>query len=415
MSRAGRSARLVGAALLTGTLLSACTPPGAAKKKNDLDAAPPKTTVISVRTVTATPGVLEVQRTAAATIRAERDSRVAAQSSGVVGRVLAREGEQVVAGAGVLQLDDTAQRQALETARLQLRQAQISLEQARTTRAQSGGALQSAVTSAEAALAQAQQNAASAEKLYALGGVSLADVQAARSALAQAQSSLAQARQNLVQNGRSAQNSIPLQQVQVQSAQVAVAQAQENLSRTVIRAPFAGTVALLLLQEGEFAAQGAAAFRLVDPGSVRVKFSVPASDAGALEDGATFNLGYGGRNYVARVVDSAGIAGSDRLVPVTARVEGGAALPVGAAAQARYRVVLGRGVLLPSSAVQADTDGNSVYRLDGGRARRQQVSLVAESAGRVAVAGLEPGAAVIQPVPASLQDGAPVKVTGAAP
>ncbi|MFC4425169.1 efflux RND transporter periplasmic adaptor subunit [Deinococcus navajonensis] len=405
---------LVTVTFLASLLLGACSSPSSAKKKNDLDAAPPKTTVLSVQTVTATPGVLQVQRTAAATIRAERDSRVAAQSSGTVQRVLAQEGEQVPAGAGVLQLDDTAQRQALETARLQLRQAQISLDQARTTRAQSDRALQSAVTSAEAALAPARQNAASAEKLYSLGGVSLADVQAARSQLAQAQSTLAQARQNLALNGRSAQNSVPLQQVQVESAQVAVAQAEENLRRTVVRAPFAGTVAQLLLQEGEFAAQGSAVFRLVDPGSVRVKFSVPASDTGALQEGAALNLGYAGQNYVARVVDSAGIAGSDRLVPVTARVDGGVTLPVGAAAQARYRLILGRGVLLPSSAVLADAGGNAVFLVDAGRARRHKVNLVAESAGQVAVTGLEPGAAVIQPLPASLQDGAQVKVAGSA-
>ncbi|MFC6751147.1 hypothetical protein [Deinococcus aquaticus] len=73
---------------------------------------------------------------------------------------------------------------------------------------------------------------------------------------------------------------------------------------------------------GEFAGQGSAVARLVDPGSIRAKFSVPSGDALALKDGARLNLGYGGVNYVAVVTGTPNIAGTNRLVPVTARVEG---------------------------------------------------------------------------------------------
>ena len=396
-------------------LLVACTPPGGAADpaSNDLDSAPAKTTVLKVTTIAARQGTLAVQRSASAIITAQRDSQVATQSGGTVTRVLADEGEQVSAGQVVVQLDDTAPRQALENARLQVQQAQITLQQTRDTTSQAGSSLQSAVQSAQATLAQAQQGAQSAESLYTLGGISLADLQAARATLAQAQSGLAAARNNLEQNGRSAQGSVPLQQAQLRSAQASVRQAEENLARTGVRAPFAGTVASISAREGEFAAQGTPVFRLVDPGSIRAKFNVPSSDASALTSGTRLNLGYGGVNYVAVVQGSPGIAGADRLVPITARVQGGERLPVGAAAQARYRADLGQGVLVPSSAVRVENGETAVFVAAGGRAERRVVSVVAESGGQLAVTGVQAGEAVITPLPASLQDGAGVSVQAA--
>ena len=104
-------------------LLVGCTPPGDAKPEgNDLNTAPAKTTVLNVQVVTANQGTLRVQRSSSAIITAQKDSQVATQSGGTVTRLLADEGEQVGAGAVVVQLDDTQQRQALENARLQVQQ-----------------------------------------------------------------------------------------------------------------------------------------------------------------------------------------------------------------------------------------------------------------------------------------------------
>ncbi|PTA68511.1 efflux RND transporter periplasmic adaptor subunit [Deinococcus arcticus] len=392
-------------------LLAACAPPGGTGPTNDIDAPPAKTTALQVTTVTATAGTLQAQRSASATLQAQRDSQVAAQSGGAVRAVPVQEGERVQPGQVVVQLDDLPQRQALDNARLQLQQAQLSLEQTQRTAQGAGASLRAAVQAAEATLAQARSSAQSAERLYALGGVSQADLQAARSALAQAESGLAQARSNLSQNGQSAQNSVPLARVTLAQAQAGVRQAEENLARTAVRAPFAGTVADLGVEVGEFVAQGSPVFRLVDPGSLRAQFSVPAADAATLRPGTPLNLGYGGQNYVATVVDTPGIAGTNRLVPVTARVQGGGALPVGATAQARYRVTLGRGVLVPASAVQAEEGQNVVYVAAAGVAQRTPVTVVAESGAQVAVQGLDAGQAVITPLPASLQDGARVRVT----
>lgn len=397
------------AALGLSALLAGCKPATDAKK-NDLDAPPTKSTALAVALTQANAGALSVNRSASATVSALRDSNVATSVGGAVQQVLVSEGQNVQPGEAAVQLDDTTQRQAVDNAQVQLRQAQIGLQQARTTTQRSDTSLSASVRSAQAALEQAQANADSTETLARLGGVSQADLQGARAQLAQAQSTLAQARQSLAQNGQSAQNSVPTAQTQVESAQVALRQAQENLRRTVVRVPFAGTVADVNVEQGEYAQPGSAVFRLVDTGSLRIKFSVPATDAAALRPGTTFNLGYGGRNYVGQVVDSSGIAGTNRLVPVTASLQGGAALPVGATAQARYRVTLAKGVLVPSTAVESGDQGSAVYTVEGGVAHRQSVSVIAESDGRVALSNLEAGTQVINPLLGSLQDGVAVKV-----
>ncbi|GAA5513558.1 hypothetical protein Dcar01_02299 [Deinococcus carri] len=404
-------------------LLAACSPAGKEQTqtgtkttttttRNDLDAAPPKTTALAVQTAPAQSGTLTVTRTATATLKADRDSNVAAQTGGTVTRVLAQEGEEVRAGQVVVQLDDTAQRQALDNARLQVQQAQVNLEQTRTNTAQATGALEAAVQAAQASLQKARQDAASAANLYALGGISQADLTAARSAQAQAESQLAQARNNLAQNGRGGQGSLALLQVQLEQAQAGVRQAGENLARTQVKAPFAGVIASLAVEVGEFAGQGSPVFRLVDQGSVKATFNVPPGDAGTLTPGTKLNLTAGGTNYVATVQDASGVAGSDRLVPVTVRVQGGGQLPVGGTAQVRYRAALGGGVLVPAPAIQTDGGENAVYVAEGGVARRVPVTVVAEAQGKVAVRGVDAGARVISPVPPSLQDGASIRDSG---
>lgn len=409
--------------LLLALGLGACNTPSGTEKtdvqseveskvENDLDIAPKKTTTLQVKTVKAQAGKLAVQRSATATIQAQRDSNVATKSGGTVQQILVQEGQKVVAGQVIMRLDDTNQRQAVENAKLQVEQARVSLQQTQNTTTQATAALQAALRGAEATLKKAKQVSNSSESLYKVGGISEADVETARSQLAQAESQVVQARNNLNQNGRNAQSNIPLQNLNLETAETRLKQARENLARTVVRAPFAGVVADLKLEKGEFAQQGIAAFRLVDPGSVRAKLNVPTTDAGTLTKGAKFNLGYGGVNYVATVLDSTGIAGGNRLVPITARVEGGERLPVGASAQARYRAVLANGILIPSNSLLTERGENIIYVAENGVAKRTVVNVLADSGGKMAVQNVPVGAQVVSPVPASLQDGAKVNVEG---
>ena len=411
-------------------LLTACKPPaaqtsttGATKTVpagNDLNAAPAKNSALSVQVVTASPGSLSLDRTASGTVKSSRDSKVAAQASGAVRQVLAQVGDTVAAGQPVVQLDDTALRQSLHSAQLQLQNAQINLDQASRNTGQNVSQLDAAVASAQANLQKAQQTAAANGNLYTLGGISRADLSASQAALAQAQSELAQAQNSLAQNGRGGTVSLPLLQNQVAQGQSSVVSAQENLARATIRAPFAGVVASLPVGVGEYVQTGTTAFRLVDTSALSVDFSVSPGDAAALPTGTPLNLSYGSQKLTGRVKEGDRVAGTDRLVPISVRLDGGTGrLPVGASVQVRYRVRLGGGLSIPASAIQQTGGNNVVFVARGNLARQLPVSIVAESSSTAIVSGLKEGDSVITPVPPSLADGAAIQAsrsgTGAQP
>ncbi|AWN23393.1 efflux transporter periplasmic adaptor subunit [Deinococcus irradiatisoli] len=419
--------RSLAVSLLGGTLLlGACTKPAASSStssststevksttvSNDLDAAPPKRSALNIRVVTPKRGSLKVSRSSSATLKAARDSQVAALTGGAVTAVLAQEGQQVQAGQVVVQLDDSALRQTLESARLQLQNAQINLAQTQRNTAQGDPQLKAAVAAAQANYDKAVQDVAANRNLYALGGISAADLKSSEATLAQTQSALAQAKNNLTQNGQSGAGSLALLENQVQSAQVSVKQAQENLAKASVRAPFSGTVATISAKLGEYVNTGSAVFRLVDTSSLSADFRVSPTDAARLSAGTKLNFDYGGKTYLAEIKEGDRVAGSDRLVPLSTRLYGAQNLPVGGVGQMRYRVDLGEGLLLPTGAIENDGGGNAVYVVKDGAASKVPVQVVAESQGQVALSGLPASAQVIYPVPPSLQDGAGVQVGG---
>lgn len=342
-------------------------------------------------------------------------------------------------------------RAAVEAARSGVASAEANVKATKTGVESSRAAVTSAqagVTSAQTSLATAQKDLSNAQTLYGVGAVSAQEVQARRDAVTQARTGLEQAQGQLKQaqsgvaqsqsqaeqaqaqvtqartqltqaqadlersTGGTASNT-DLLQSQVETARQSLAQAQERAGRAEVTAPFAGTVSRHLVQPGEFAGQGSPVFRLVDTGSIRAKFRLPPEDAAQLTPGTRFNLGYGGKNYVATVLDGDRLTGDDRLVQVEARIEGGGEIPLGAAAAARYRVQLAEGFLVPSRAIQVSGSESAVFVVDGATARRQPVQVLAESDGQVAVSGLKDGDQVVYPLPAGLRGGAQIEVRAA--
>lgn len=403
-----------GSASTTSAQTSSASPktvPAGGTSGNNLDAAPSKTTTLQVQVVQASAGTLNVARTASGTVKSSRDSNVASQASGAVARVLAQVGDRVTAGQAVVVLDDATLQDAVTSSRLQLQNAQINLAQASRNTGQNGGQLTASVASAQAGLAKAQATQTANQNLYGLGGISRADLIASQAALAQAQAEYSQAQNALAQNGQGGTVSLPLLQNQVAQARASLAQAGSNLSRATIRAPFAGVIATLPASVGEYVQPGTTAFRLVDTSALSVDFNVAPSDASGLPTGTPVNLSYGDQKLTGRVKEGDRVAGTDRLVPISVRLDGTPALPVGAAVQVRYRVALGggSGLQVPVSAIQQTGGSNVVFVNQKGVARQTAVGIVAESGDSAVVSGLSSGDQVITPVPPSLADGALVQ------
>lgn len=85
------------------------------------------------------------------------------------------------------------------------------------------------------------------------------------------------------------------------AAQVRVKLAQDRVARSVLLAPFNGTVAQRLMQPGEWADSGAGVLRLVDTAQLEVRTMVPLPSLGFLTRGTVLNVQLGDVTHSARV------------------------------------------------------------------------------------------------------------------
>jgi len=154
-------------------LLSACAP----KEAKAPEAPPSPTLATEVRTVRAQSGILEREVRASATLQAEKDSLVAAGASGRVLRTLPA-GTRVQAGEGVVYLDPAPFQEALEAARLNLKQAEANLERARNQLAGNRATLKAQLQAAEAQLQAAKKRYEEGQALLSAGALAPLDLKA---------------------------------------------------------------------------------------------------------------------------------------------------------------------------------------------------------------------------------------------
>jgi HlyD family secretion protein len=412
----------VALSILLGAALTACNKPAAASTSKPVETKIGETKT-SVRTVKAVSGALKTSRSSSGTLEASIDSSIAAQASGQVTNVFFREGARVASGAIILQLDDLSLRQQLTDSQLALKTAQINLESGRRKTPETLGTNQSSLESARSSLSKAQSTFNSAKSLYDIGGTSQTDLDNAKAGLAQAQANFKQAQASLAQSERSGGESIALLQVAVEQASNRIAQTQRSLNQTRIRAPFAGEIAELNTEVGEFVNTGSKVFRLVDTSSLRAKFRVPSQDANNLQSGAGINIRAGAKRLEGRIVRSTQVAGTNRLVDLYARFispcrapgkpagcQDTSSLTAGGTVQVSYNLKLATGTIVPTGALSTASGQPYLYVVKDGIAKQRNVNILAESQGKVALSGLENGETVIFPVPGSLQPGETVNI-----
>ena len=373
---------------------------------------------VPVRTVTARAGALESARTVSGTLAAAIDSAVVAEASGRVVAVLRKPGDRVKAGEVVLQLESATLRDQLEDARLAARAARVTLETAERQNPEDRAQAKKRLAAARTALENANRIATANAELYAMGGVAEVELRNSRTQADQAAAELEAAQAALARLERAGTEGLKNLQLAIEQADTRVRQLERDLGRSNVKAPFAGELAEVVPQVGEFLASGARAFRLLDLGQLRVNFSVPASDASKLEVGRGVSVKIGSRTLTGRVSRNGGVPGDDRLVKVEARFVGGQALSglrPGGTAKIGYRLKLGAGVLVPTGALRIEQNTRSVLIVKNGVAAERPVRVIAESAGRVIVDGVAAGASVIYPVPSNVAAGKAVKVVGGQP
>lgn len=256
---------------------------------------------------------------------------------------------------------------------------------------------------------------------------------AAEAARDQLQADLARVRR-LVGSG-----AVPRSQLESLEAQLRASEAQvdqmraarrtagEQRSRTVIRAPIAGTVALLEVQQGDMVAPSVPICSVVSAERVVVKLRVTEQDYVRLREGMEVDLRPPAlpdvvrRGTVSHISPVIHPMTRTALVEVTVENEDGALRP-GMVAEAAIELTRRADVVLaPSRALvlssRTDTEREaSVFVVADGVAHRRRVTLGQRYGRTVEVSdGLEGGEEVVVQGQHLLRDGAPVRTGGPTP
>ncbi len=355
-------------------------------------------------------GSLSVTRSASATVEPAQESQVSAGTTGQVEAILARSGDRVEAGQTVIQLSSDALELQRDNAQLALQTARINLASGERSSTSSSAQSEAALSAAQLSFNLAQQQVTEGERLLAAGGIAETELAQLRLGLEQSQAALLQAQAAAETSRNAPTENLELLRLQVRQAETQVAQAEQSLSDTRLSAPFAGTVAEVLIDEGEFIGAGSPAFRLTGAGRQRARFNVAPEDAARLLEQGQIWLPYNGLDYAAQVTGSSQTEGG-RLVEVVAEIYASKTqIPTGTVTQFDYELRLAEGILLPSGALRQRGRQLSTLVVQEGRVTEVPVTLLGEGGAQVAVSGLEPGAAVVYPLPADLGPGTPVEV-----
>lgn len=263
------------------------------------------------------------------TLRPKAIAQLRAQVGGRVLDVMAEQGQRVAKGEVLLSIDPAGLQEALLGARAQVRSAEIARD-------------------------LAQRNAERNEQLLTAGAIADRDAEQARSALAQAVATLDDAKSRL----RSA---------------------EEQVTYTKVRAPFAGIVTEQPVNPGDVITPGTAVMTVVDPVLLELEAAVPVEQFAAVKRGATvsFNVGsVAGRTFQGKVdrVNAAVDAQTRQLRLYVNIPNRDNALVAGLFAEGRLADKSVVALAVPLAAVDT-RDGATVRRVRGGRVEQVKVTL----------------------------------------
>lgn len=241
---------------------------------------------------------------------AERETRLAAPVSGVVARVLVKEGEHVEAGALLVQLDDRVERAALQVA-----EAEMLAERATRTRTQRGLRAEerdAILAEAQGARARAELSAGIAARLEGLSRRGAATPDELERAQKQARADeaalrAAEARQRAADVGSRGED-LTIQQARAMAAEGRVAQARAALERLSMRAPIAGEILQIKVREGELYSvqMGDPLLIMGDTRRLRVRMDVDERDIARVRLGAPSYVradAFGARRFEGKVAE----------------------------------------------------------------------------------------------------------------
>ena len=349
------------------TLAVACTQPAGGQGRGGGGRA------VAIHTTTIQRMAIQRQVDLAGTLMSPDQARVSAEAAGVVRDVLVEIGREVRVGDPLVRLGPQEYTLALSRAESALRQ----------TRAQLGmhGAIDAAdspppddeIGSVKNALANKEDAVASRERaktLAARGILSSVDLQAAETRLKVAEA----AYQSAVDNVRG-------QKALLQDRRAAYDLAAKKLADAVVRAPISGVVSERLVQVGEFIGERTPVATIVQVHPLKLRTGVQERHAGIIQEGQPVEFrveSFGDTLFHGKVAHvSPSLDQTMRTFAVEALVDNSdRQLKPGFFAKGVVLTRVDASVLaVPEDAISTLAGVSTVYVIENGKARQQQISL----------------------------------------
>ncbi|AFG36205.1 efflux RND transporter periplasmic adaptor subunit [Spirochaeta africana] len=218
------------------------------------------------------------------TITPENTTVVTPKLAGEVLRMHVRSNDQVQAGQLLAELDDSLPRLQAEQARAGVRAAQAQLDQARRgVRAQELESARASVEQAEEDLQTARSNLERTERLYEAGTIPRARYEEAQNSFRSARTQVENARRSLrlMEEGASAEE-LELAEANLESARKQLQLAELQLGYAEVRAPIAGRVADVMVEEGNMVSTETALAAIIGDELIHVQSALPEEHYGTL-------------------------------------------------------------------------------------------------------------------------------------
>ncbi len=186
--------------------------------------------------------------------------------------------------------------------------------------------------------------------------------------------------------------------VQLQNVKSQMADIQSKLNFFTVKAPFDGTVAAVLIKEGEIVMPSRPLVRLENTTPCKIVVSVSSDDLLTFSPGTRARILYGGNELdanLSRVYPSASPGGTGTVEIRLDRPPFG--LPVGASVEVRIESAgIPDALIVPTAAVLRGAKNAVVFVVKNGVVHTVSVRVTAESENEMAVEGeLSPGEAVV--------------------
>jgi membrane fusion protein (multidrug efflux system) len=306
------------------------------------------------------------------TLAAEREATVRAEVGGSVLQVNTEEGKPVRQGQVLARIEDQTWRDAFAST-------------------------QSAVKSAENALAVATREQTRTENLVKAGALPERDVETTH-------------------------NQVTAAQAQLASAQSQLAAARKNLDNATIKAPMTGIVSKRPANSGDVVQAGTELIRIIDPSSMKLQASVPSEALADIKIGLAVQFSVRGydqkfEGHIERISPTADPVTRQVSIFVTIPNKSGR-LVAGLFAEGRVTRAAREGLVVPTTAVNLTTSSAWALRVKDGKADKVNVTigLRDDQTERVELrSGVEEGDQLLVGAAQGMTPGTPVKIKEAAP